>query len=208
MDLHHRQQLQVYGNKCLDASGQGTANGTQVIIWDCNGQTNQQWNVNANGTITGVQSGLCLDANGAGTANGTKIHLWACNGGTNQQWTIAERTHAADAAARLGPVRHLRRRRHALRGGAQHDARALQRLQRQPVPGPALVGQHDPQHRRADRGRRRQRGGPGLVLRRHHLRHHGRLRPVRARQRPVVPGIQRGPGLTAEQARRSRPPSR
>ena len=55
-------QLQVYGNKCLDANGQGTANGTQVIIWDCNGQTNQQWNVNANGTITGVQSGLCLDA--------------------------------------------------------------------------------------------------------------------------------------------------
>ena len=41
------------------------------------------------------------------------------------------------------------------------------------------------------RGRRRQRRGPGLVLRRHHLRHHGRLRPVRARQRPVVPGIQR-----------------
>jgi len=25
-----------------------------VIIWDCNGQTNQQWNVNATGTITGV----------------------------------------------------------------------------------------------------------------------------------------------------------
>ena len=35
-----------------------------MIIWDCNGQTNQQWNVNANGTITGVQSGLCLDASG------------------------------------------------------------------------------------------------------------------------------------------------
>ena len=59
-------QLQVYGNKCLDATGQGTTNGTQVVIWDCNGQANQQWNVNANGTITGVQSGLCLDANGAG----------------------------------------------------------------------------------------------------------------------------------------------
>jgi hypothetical protein len=80
-------QLQVYGNKCLDASNQGTANGTSVIIWDCNGQANQQWNLNANGTITGVQSGLCLDANGAGTANGTKVILWTCNGGSNQQWT-------------------------------------------------------------------------------------------------------------------------
>ena len=77
----------MYGNKCLDAYGQGTTNGTPVIIWDCNGQTNQQWNVNSNGTITGVQSGLCLDANGAGTANGTKLILWSCNG-ANQQWTL------------------------------------------------------------------------------------------------------------------------
>ncbi|MEU1106214.1 RICIN domain-containing protein, partial [Streptomyces tibetensis] len=45
-----------------------------------------QWNVNTDGTITGVHSGLCLDANAAGTANGTKITLWSCNGGTNQQW--------------------------------------------------------------------------------------------------------------------------
>jgi hypothetical protein len=81
-------QLQVFGSKCLDASGQGRTNGTQVIIWDCNGQANQQWNVNTNGTITGVQSGLCLDATGAGTANGTKIILWACNGGANQQWSL------------------------------------------------------------------------------------------------------------------------
>src|SRR5205085_8778751 len=51
------------------------------------GQTNQQWNLNSNGTITGVQSGLCVDANGAATANGTKIILWSCNGGTNQQWS-------------------------------------------------------------------------------------------------------------------------
>jgi hypothetical protein len=81
-------QLTVYaGTKCLDASGQGTANGTATVIQSCTGATNQQWNLNANGTVTGVQSGLCLDANGAATANGTKIQLWACNGGTNQQWS-------------------------------------------------------------------------------------------------------------------------
>jgi hypothetical protein len=75
----------VYGTKCLDASNHGTSNGTPVIIWDCSGQTNQQWNLNANGTITGVQSRLCLDATGAATANGTKIIIWSCNGGANQQ---------------------------------------------------------------------------------------------------------------------------
>jgi non-reducing end alpha-L-arabinofuranosidase len=81
-------RLQVFGNKCLDANGQGTANGTQVIIWDCHGGANQQWNVNSNGTISGVQSGRCLDANAGGTANGTKLILWDCHGGTNQQWAM------------------------------------------------------------------------------------------------------------------------
>ena len=51
-------------------------------------QTNQQWNVNSDGTITGVQSGLCLDASGFGTANGTKIQLWQCLNGANQKWTL------------------------------------------------------------------------------------------------------------------------
>ena len=66
----------------------GTTNGTRVIIWDCTGTTNQQWNVNANGTITGAQSGLCLDVNGGSTANGALAQLWACNSGSNQQWRL------------------------------------------------------------------------------------------------------------------------
>ena len=73
---------------CLDASGQGTSAGTKVVTWSCNGQANQQWNVNSNGTITGVQSGLCLDVTGASTADGAPVELWTCNGGSNQQWTL------------------------------------------------------------------------------------------------------------------------
>jgi len=73
---------------CLDANGKGTTNGTKVIIWPCNGQSNQQWTLNSNGTITGVQSGLCLDVTGASTANGALVQLWACNGQSNQQWTL------------------------------------------------------------------------------------------------------------------------
>lgn len=81
-------QLQVYGNKCLDASNHGTSNGTQVIVWDCNGQANQQWTVNANGTVVGTQSNLCLDANGQDTVSGTKLILWSCDGQANQQWSL------------------------------------------------------------------------------------------------------------------------
>ena len=60
-----------YGTSAWTPRASGTTPGTKVDIWDCNGGANQQWTVNADGTITGVQSGLCLDATGAGTANGT-----------------------------------------------------------------------------------------------------------------------------------------
>jgi len=84
-------QLSVYSGStqlCLDANGQGTTNGTKVITWPCNGQANQRWNVNSNGTVTGVQSGLCLDVSGASTADGALVQLWTCNGQTNQQWAL------------------------------------------------------------------------------------------------------------------------
>ncbi|MFI9812539.1 arabinofuranosidase catalytic domain-containing protein [Saccharothrix variisporea] len=83
--------LTVYSGsnlRCADAYGQGAGNGTAVVIWTCNNQTNQQWRFNADGTITGVQSGLCLDVSGAGTANGTKVQLWTCTGAPNQKWTL------------------------------------------------------------------------------------------------------------------------
>ena len=89
VDLHRRaSSCRCTATSAWTPPARAPPTAPQVIIWDCNGQTNQQWNVNANGTITGVQSGLCLDANGAGTANGTKVILWSCNGGTNQQWSL------------------------------------------------------------------------------------------------------------------------
>ena len=66
--------------------GHATAAGTRVQIWSCNGGTNQQWRVNADGTVVGVESGLCLDVAGQGTANGAAVQLWTCNGGSNQRW--------------------------------------------------------------------------------------------------------------------------
>ncbi|MEV4116532.1 ricin-type beta-trefoil lectin domain protein, partial [Nonomuraea sp. NPDC049695] len=80
-------ELRVYGGKCLDVNGAGTADGTAVIIWDCNGQNNQKWRLNADGTITAVGANKCLDVSGYGTANGTKVQIWTCTGGTNQKWT-------------------------------------------------------------------------------------------------------------------------
>ena len=72
----------------VEVAGASRSDGAPVDQWPLNGGTNQQWNLNANGTVTGVQSGLCLDASGNATANGTLIHLWSCHGGANQQWTL------------------------------------------------------------------------------------------------------------------------
>jgi hypothetical protein len=70
---------------CLDDRNNGTANGTVVQIWTCNGLPNQQWSV-VGKTIQ--IHGKCMEAKGWGTANGTVIDLWDCNGGANQQWTF------------------------------------------------------------------------------------------------------------------------
>jgi hypothetical protein len=80
------QELRVLG-KCLDAPA-GSA-GTRAQISDCNGGAGQKWNVNSNGTVSNVQSGLCLDVNGAGTANGTAVVVWGCHTGANQRWARA-----------------------------------------------------------------------------------------------------------------------
>ena len=78
----------VAANRCLDVPNQSTATGTRLQIWDCNGQSNQQWTYSSSQELT-VYSGStlrCLDASGAGTANGTPVIIWTCHGGTNQKW--------------------------------------------------------------------------------------------------------------------------
>jgi hypothetical protein len=73
--------------RCLDVTGRGTANGTAVEIWDCNGGTNQQWSLLSNGALQ-VYGNKCLDVPGHATAAGTKVAIWDCTGGANQQWTL------------------------------------------------------------------------------------------------------------------------
>jgi lysophospholipase L1-like esterase len=75
----------VGSGRCLDVTGVSQANGAQVQIWDCNGQSNQQWTSTSSGELR-VYGGKCLDVNGRGTADGTSVIIWDCNGQSNQQW--------------------------------------------------------------------------------------------------------------------------
>ncbi|MBM7490233.1 type 1 glutamine amidotransferase [Micromonospora luteifusca] len=70
--------------KCLDVRNGGTADGTQIQLYTCNGSTAQTWTVTSGSTIRAL--GKCLDVSGSGTADGTKIQLWTCNGSGAQNW--------------------------------------------------------------------------------------------------------------------------
>jgi alpha-galactosidase len=100
--------------QCLDVPNGNTTNGTQPI--NCNGGphqevarirsglagaghvprraghrgsqgTNQRRNLNANGTISNVASGLCLDVKGNATTAGSLVILWTRTAAANQVWT-------------------------------------------------------------------------------------------------------------------------
>ncbi|MEV0232763.1 lectin [Nonomuraea sp. NPDC050786] len=71
--------------RCLDVSNASQSNGAQAQIWDCNGQSNQQWTSTSSGELR-VYGNKCLDVNGGGTADGTSVIIWDCNGQPNQQW--------------------------------------------------------------------------------------------------------------------------
>jgi alpha-galactosidase len=75
----------VGSNRCLDDPN-GTTNGTQVVIWDCNGSTNQQWTRTGGNQLQVL--GKCLDAYNNQTSPGTKVEIWDCNSQANQQWTV------------------------------------------------------------------------------------------------------------------------
>jgi hypothetical protein len=80
-----------YSGRCLDADLNTIGgNGTKVQLWDCNGQSQQQWYLTPYGggyQIKNGRSGRCLDAdlNTIGT-NGSRVQLWDCNGSPQQTW--------------------------------------------------------------------------------------------------------------------------
>ena len=75
--------------RCLDIVGDGTAAGTPVELWDCNGVGGQVWTQQSNGSLLNPQSGRCLDSPSGGTANGTRLQIWDCNGSGAQNFPLS-----------------------------------------------------------------------------------------------------------------------
>ncbi|MFD7877470.1 ricin-type beta-trefoil lectin domain protein, partial [Streptomyces sp. NPDC059766] len=79
-------------DKCLEAQGGKTADGTPVQIYTCNSTAAQKWQI-SDDALVNVNSGKCLDIKGNGTVNGTALQLLACNNqSAAQKWVY--NTHA------------------------------------------------------------------------------------------------------------------
>jgi hypothetical protein len=91
MSLHN-----FNSSKCVDAGGGGTANGTAIQQYDCNGSNAQQFEfVPVGGGYFEVENrnapSQVWDVTGVSTADGAPIQLYSWGGGNNQQWTpVAE----------------------------------------------------------------------------------------------------------------------
>jgi endo-1,4-beta-xylanase len=70
--------------RCMDVNGANSANGSQMVIWDCHTNANQQFT--QSGRALQVM-GKCLDAP-QNAAAGTRVQIWDCSGGANQQWVF------------------------------------------------------------------------------------------------------------------------
>ncbi|WP_203823627.1 LamG-like jellyroll fold domain-containing protein [Actinoplanes palleronii] len=80
--------------KCADVTSSGTADGTVVQSYECNGSAAQNWTLVSGrfggGDLTTVQAfGKCLTPAGNAKVSGTKIVLSTCNGNSSQDWEPA-----------------------------------------------------------------------------------------------------------------------
>ena len=77
---------------CMDALGAGTADGTQIQEWQCNGSVAQSFATLGQGgnvvTLYNPNANKCVDVANSGTADGTQIRLWDCNGTAAQNFIL------------------------------------------------------------------------------------------------------------------------
>lgn len=67
---------------CLDVSGGGTANGTNVQSWSCNGSDAQKWKYEPSTGFIRSKLGKCLHNHG-GNSSGNNVTLWDCTNQSN-----------------------------------------------------------------------------------------------------------------------------
>tara|TARA_Y100000034_G_scaffold88461_1_gene106177 strand:- start:496 stop:1101 length:606 start_codon:yes stop_codon:yes gene_type:complete len=82
-------------NYCLDPKYSDGAKGSNVQLWSCTGELDQQWYIrplskyeNTWFEIRNAKSNLCLDAEGDWGYKGDNIGVWTCDGKADQTWRL------------------------------------------------------------------------------------------------------------------------
>jgi hypothetical protein len=70
--------------KCITDEGDSVRNDTPIVISDCTGGPEQQWTVEADGTVQ--VNGKCMDVYRERKYNRAMVILYTCHGSSNQQW--------------------------------------------------------------------------------------------------------------------------
>ena len=84
-----------HSKKCLDVEGSGSADGTNVVQWECNGQPHQRWQFVRKGErnywIQARHSGKCLTLDGASKDDRASLVQAACDDGRPEQlWMVID----------------------------------------------------------------------------------------------------------------------
>ena len=82
--------LRGQGGLCLDMRGREVSQGTEAIVYSCNGGRNQRFRWTRNGELQ--VGGMCLDVANGSNYNGARLIAWPCNGGRNQRWYVSGST--------------------------------------------------------------------------------------------------------------------
>jgi hypothetical protein len=79
----------VHNGKCLNDKGNG-GSGSKVVLYSCNGGSNEKWSELANGELKLKSHGgtLCLDDPASSTKNGTQLIVYACRDSANQKFSL------------------------------------------------------------------------------------------------------------------------
>jgi hypothetical protein len=79
-----------HNGACANVQG-GGAIGHKLIMWTCNGSSNEKWfHSSSNGeyVLSGTSMGLlCLDDPGYSKNNGTQLIVYTCHNSSNQHWS-------------------------------------------------------------------------------------------------------------------------
>ena len=76
-------------NFCLGVAAGNVTNGTNLIVWDCDGHPNQSWTThNVGGNYVELQDSVntnkCAGLSGGNISWGTPLIIWDCLGATDQ----------------------------------------------------------------------------------------------------------------------------